>query len=264
MKNKDLINNKLQLSGFNNLTKSLGFNIYDFFYTTADNDRKFYLNYLDTYYSAEALRNILRKVAHEIGAHVLATSLQDYKPMGASVSLLIAEEENENTIEKESMCLLHLDKSHIVAHTYPDIDEATGVSVVRVDIDLATCGQVIPLSALDTLINAFKSNVVVLDYRVRGFTRDAIGCKHYLDHPIASIEDFISPDIKEKYDVKNSNLSSENIFYSKMIIKKKYFNHHYHFVDDLSVREKLGEKIEPHVVDRLYQEMMSIYNRKIN
>ncbi|SUI46157.1 S-adenosylmethionine decarboxylase proenzyme precursor [Serratia marcescens] len=38
-----------------------------------------------------------------------------------------------------------------------------------------------------------------MDYRVRGFTRDVNGVKHYIDHEINSIQNFMSEDIKALY-----------------------------------------------------------------
>jgi hypothetical protein len=35
-----------------------------------------------------------------------------------------------------------------------------------------------------------------MDYRVRGFTRDVKGKKHYIDHKINSIQDFLAKNIR--------------------------------------------------------------------
>jgi S-adenosylmethionine decarboxylase len=44
----------------------------------------------------------------------------------------------------------HLDKSHLTVHTYPEFHPELDISTFRVDIELATCGKVSPLSALNT------------------------------------------------------------------------------------------------------------------
>ena len=82
---------KLKLRGFNNLTKSLSFNIYDICYARSREDRNEYLAYIDEVYNSERLENILRGVAEIISARILNVSTQDYDPMGASVAILIAE-----------------------------------------------------------------------------------------------------------------------------------------------------------------------------
>jgi len=38
-----------------------------------------------------------------------------------------------------------------------------------------------------------------MDYRVRGFTRNVRGMKHYIDHQIDSIQNFIAKEMKDKY-----------------------------------------------------------------
>ena len=74
---------KLKLFGFNNLTKTLSFNMYDICYASAEQERKKYIAYIDEQYSAERLTQILNKVADTIGAIVLNTAQQDYDPHGA-------------------------------------------------------------------------------------------------------------------------------------------------------------------------------------
>ena len=54
---------KLKLFGFNNLTKTLSFNMYDICYASAEQERKKYIAYIDEQYSAERLTQILNKVA---------------------------------------------------------------------------------------------------------------------------------------------------------------------------------------------------------
>lgn len=59
---------KLKLYGFNNLTKSLSFNIYDICYTKSDEDRKKYIEYIDEQYNSTRLTKILSDVTEMIGA----------------------------------------------------------------------------------------------------------------------------------------------------------------------------------------------------
>ena len=76
----------------------------------------------------------------------------------------------------------HLDKSHVTVHTYPEYHPDTCLATFRVDIDVATCGEITPLSTLDYLIGSFDSDIITMDYRVRGFTRDVAGKKLFMDH----------------------------------------------------------------------------------
>jgi len=90
---------RLRLQGFNNLTKSLSFNIYDICYASSEEQRQRYIEYIDEVYNAERLTQILTEVANIIGANVLNVARQEYDPHGASVSSLISE---EPTSEKKS------------------------------------------------------------------------------------------------------------------------------------------------------------------
>ncbi|MEE8429609.1 MAG: S-adenosylmethionine decarboxylase, partial [Gammaproteobacteria bacterium] len=81
-------NPKLKLHGFNNLTKTLSFNIYDICYAKSLQQRREYIEYIDEAYNAERLTKILSDVAGIIGANILNIARQDYEPEGASVTML--------------------------------------------------------------------------------------------------------------------------------------------------------------------------------
>ncbi|MBI4356434.1 MAG: adenosylmethionine decarboxylase [Gammaproteobacteria bacterium] len=223
---------KIKLHGFNNLTKSLNFNLYRVCYTQTPPQKEAFIQKMDEEYNAHRLTEILCTVAERIGADVLNIAKQDYEPQGASATLLIAEEPVQyakkynlppyllsNYTPKQEVVVAHLNKSHIAVHTYPETHPKTEVSTFRADIDVATCGVVSPLRALDYLLQAFDSDLATIDYRIRGFTRDQMGQKHYIDHTISSIQDFICPDIKNKYEFTDSNLIEENLFHTKLVIK---------------------------------------------
>jgi S-adenosylmethionine decarboxylase len=84
---------KLKLYGFNNLTKSLSFNIYDICYAKTPEDKKKYIEYIDEQYNSSRLTEILTNVTEIIGAKVLNIAKQDYEPQGASVTFMISEKE---------------------------------------------------------------------------------------------------------------------------------------------------------------------------
>ena len=219
---------KLQLYGFNNLTKSLSFNLYDICYTRTPQQRDEYLRYIDEEYSGTRLTGILTNVAEMIGAHVLNVAQQDYEPQGASVTILIAEDEvntetivyNPNGTVQPETILAHLDKSHITVHTYPESHPDQGISTFRADIDVSTCGRISPLTALNYLINSFSSDMVIIDYRVRGFTREKKKKKLFIDHKINSIQNYISKETRDEYQMVDVNVYQDNIFHTKMILKE--------------------------------------------
>lgn len=226
------LENKLKLYGFNNLTKTLSFNIYDVCYAKSEREQKDYIAYIDEQYNSERLTKILCDVTEIIGAHVLNVSKQDYEPQGASVTILISEESmpvyrvdkscNKGEIDilktRESV-VGHLDKSHVTVHTYPEYHPDNCIATFRVDIDVSTCGQVSPLNALNYLISSFDSDIITTDYRVRGFTRDVDGKKLFMDHEITSIQDYIDDATLRKYDAIDVNVYQANIFHTKLLIK---------------------------------------------
>ena len=84
---------------------------------------------------------------------------------------------------------------------------------------MSTCGLISPLKALNYLIHSFASDIVMLDYRVRGFTRDIDGIKHYIDHEISSIQNYLSEDTQDAYQMVDVNVYQENTFHTKMLLK---------------------------------------------
>ena len=209
---------KLKLYGFNNLTKALSFNIYDVCYAKTPREQKDYIAYIDQQYNSERLTRILTSLTDMIGARVLSISQQDYDPQGASVTLLIAED-SMVPVQGETQ-VAHLDKSHVTVHTYPEYHPETCLATFRVDIDVATCGEITPLSTLDYLIGSFDSDIITMDYRVRGFTRDVDGKKLFMDREIRSIQDYISKETLRRYDVVDINVYEANLFHTKMMLKE--------------------------------------------
>ena len=215
---------KIKLYAFNNLTKTLSFNIYDVCYAKSEREQKDYIAYIDEQYNSERLTKILCDVTDIIGANVLSISKQDYDPQGASVNLMISDESMIPSQPPVSHItadevMLHLDKSHVTVHTYPEYHPDNAISTFRVDICVSTCGKISPLKALDYLIGSFDSDIITADYRVRGFTRDLDGKKLFIDHDITSIQDFIDRKTLEKYDAIDVNVYQSNIFHTRMLIK---------------------------------------------
>ena len=279
---------KLKLQGFNNLTKTLSFNIYDVCYARTERQRHEYIRYIDERYNAERLTAILTHVARIIGANILNVARQDYEPQGASVTMLIAEDPVETDRvglsqeeapgprpgdftapaaaagdgdddlpwpRKESV-VAHLDKSHITVHTYPEAHPDNGIATFRADLDVSTCGRISPLKALNYLIHSFESDILTIDYRVRGFTRDVTGKKFFIDHKIHSIQNFIDEDVRDRYQLTDVNVYQENIFHTKMLINAVALDN-YLFglgIDDLDAEEteKVGKRVRREMLEIFY------------
>ncbi len=259
------MNNKLALYGFNNLTKSLSFNIYDVCYAKTAREQRDYIEYIDEQYNSDRLVSILRNVTEMIGAHVLSVSKQDYEPQGASATILLEEEKmvearsgelTEEILSKGDVTLAHLDKSHITVHTYPEYHPDTSIATFRVDIDIATCGEITPLSTLDYLIGSFDSDIITMDYKVRGFTRSLDGKKLFMDHHITSIQDYIDESTLKRYDAMDVNVYQSNIFHTKMLIKEIDLQN-YLFKTDVY---ELPPTTRLDITKNLRQEMIEIFS----
>jgi S-adenosylmethionine decarboxylase len=211
---------KLKLSGFNNLTKVLSFNLYDFCITFNEQQRSEYINYINERYSAENITMIAQKICSIIDAEVLGISKQNYAPVGASSMVLMSDVKGAGCPIKGSDVSMHLDKSHITAHTYPDAADPNGICSFRVDIDIATCGEIIPLNAINYLFESFCTDVVYVDYVIRGYTRLEDGSKIYNDQYFNSIQDFINQETLELFEFRTDlNMPKENIWQTKLKVK---------------------------------------------
>ncbi len=356
----------LQLYGFNNLTKTLSFNIYDVCYAETEEEKREYIEYIHGQYNSERLTGILRNLTDIIGAHILNLSKQDYTPQGASVSILIAEAplkdheidptNNRGVLEvpdtasqancealgkasqasceasgkasqanceasgkasqanceapgkasqanceapgkvsqanceasgkasqanceasgkaNQAICEVgekanlskletpataiqaHLNTSHVSVHTFPESHPSRSISTFRVDIDVSTCGRVTPLVALDYLIGNFESDIITIDYRVRGFTRNTVGTKLFNDYPVRSIQDFISVETLDDYNTMDVNVYHSNLYHTRMILREIDLDR---YIFNRDVHE-IGESEQAEIRQALEREMLEIYN----
>lgn len=246
--------NKLKLYGFNNLTKSLSFNIYDVCYAKTPREQKKYIAYIDEQYNSERITGIMTSLAERIGATVLSVSRQDYDPQGASVTFLIAE--SSMIPAGGDAVVAHLDKSHVTVHTYPEYHPETSIATFRVDVDVATCGEITPLSTLDYLIGSFDSDIITMDYRVRGFTRNVGGEKLFIDHRIRSIQDYIDPATLRRYDAVDINVYQANLFHTKMLVKEMDLQNYLFNTEAM----ELPPVTRLEILNSLRREMIEIFN----
>lgn len=161
-------NECLSFHGFNNLAKSLDLNLYIVKRTVNDEERKDFITCIDERFNSSGLRKLMEEICSDIDATILDVSTYDYDPHGASALILLAEED----INLHQKTAAHLDKSHISLHTYPEHHQSVGISTFRLDITMSTCGNISPLSVMDKVFSFFEPHIAILDYRVRGYTRD--------------------------------------------------------------------------------------------
>ena len=152
----------------------------------------------------------------------------------------------------------HLDKSHICVHTYPESHPEGGLCTFRADIEVSTCGVISPLKALNYLIHQLESDIVTIDYRVRGFTRDIEGKKLFMDHHITSIQDFIDPATLDRYDAYDVNVYQSNLFHTRMLLKEVDLQNYLFNTDIYELPPKTRLKIH----SDLRREMIEIFSGK--
>ncbi|WP_116192491.1 adenosylmethionine decarboxylase [Paenibacillus taihuensis] len=263
---------RITLHGFNNLTKSLSFNMYDICFTKTKEEREAYIKYIDQQYNADRLTAILKSVADIIGAYVLNVAKQDYEPQGASVTMLVSEGPIEQAPEESfeespgplpKAVVAHLNTSHITVHTYPEYHPDEGISTFRADIDVSTCGEISPLKALNYLIHSFDTDIMTVDYRVRGFTRDINGYKLFIDHDISSIQNYIPAEVKDLYQMIDVNVYQENIFHTKCKLREFDLNNYLfgYTKDTLSKEEQLEiEKSVKWEMDEIFYGKNMVFN----
>jgi S-adenosylmethionine decarboxylase len=251
----------IKLSGFNNLTKILSFNLYDFCVTLSEEQRQEYVAYIHEKFNADKILAISEEICNLIKAEILSVAKQDYDPVGASGIVLMSDlmgggwEQNLNQ-PKTPAVACHLDKSHITAHTYPDASDPNGICTFRVDFDIATCGDIIPLKAINILFEAFECDVVVIDYVVRGYTRLEDGRKIYNDHHFNSIQDFINPQILNNYQFRSDiNMPHDNIWQTKLRIREDFSPERY-----LLRPEDHTNPLVPEKMNLLMKEMREVFH----
>lgn len=255
---------KYKLQGFNNLTKTLSISFYNIYYIP-DNNTGLFQSYIFDKYNSEKLSYLLSDITKLIDANILNIAKQDYDPHGASVNLLISEGINPVVhIDRScnqgviSPCHMvgHLDKSHITVHTYPDIHLSSGIATIRIDIDISTCGEISSLKAINYLIQELNSDIMIIDYRIRGYTRDINGNKIFSDHRIDCIEQYIHDSLISLYNIHTTRNDKEiNSYYLKLY--RNRISVHSHIIPN---KESFSNKENQLITQLISKEIKDILN----
>ncbi len=208
---------KITLYGFNNLTKSLSFSLYKLHYIACDDELRDYNRFINATYNSQKLKALLTRICHAIGGNVLNVAKQDYQPQGASVTLMISEESEPQSL------IAHLDKSHLCIHTYPEESPQNNLAVFRADLELSTCGVISPLKVVNEIIERFNPDIADIDYRVRGMTRNKQGQMLFNDGKINQLSEHLNHHLITHYTYQENSIQSQNLFHCKLKRKKLQF-----------------------------------------
>ena len=244
LKNSD---DKISLYGFNNLTKNLSFSLYKLHYLADADSQDLYNQYISDHFNANKLKEILSGISDVIGGNILSIAQQDYQPQGASVTLMISEE-----IQPQSL-VAHLDKSHLCVHTYPEDKPKNGIAVFRADIELSTCGVISPLKVINSLIEAFDVDIAEIDFRIRGMTRNHLGNMLFNDGEINNISDFLSEDIFDSYQLEETNSPKLKLYHTRLIRKDIHIDNCVFKTPTLIIPEADHQKITDDIKSQLQQ-----------
>lgn len=203
-----MITDILQMSELplvNQLTQNLNLNGYLAYYSDTMEWQDFLIE-KNTLMSKENLSQLAVLLAEKLGATVLNIASQDFQPVGASTSLLIA-----NT-------LAHLDSSHISFHSYLSQVENSAIQICRLDIDISTCGETDTLIILEDILAKFSFDFFSVDYKVRGISQQKAESFYFGGSPI-SIKDYIQQQCLD-YDIQieQTNLVSRSLY--SVLVKK--------------------------------------------
>lgn len=212
---------KRVLKNFNNLSKRIAYNIYFISNLEEEKDKNTFISKMNTIFNAKKLSEFSQDLAKILDADVLNVSYFDYYPFGASSNSLICNKyESDNYLICSECVSVHLDKSHISIHTYPEKIDDIDIVTFRIDIELSTCGEILPLTAIDFVINFFKADVYVVEYSIRGYTRDKCGKKIFIDEKLKPLKDYISKSAKTDYNMFSE--VSPRMNYAYLIASKNF------------------------------------------
>jgi S-adenosylmethionine/arginine decarboxylase-like enzyme len=148
------------------VTRTLAVNACQLEYESAPGSIKESLAATNSHFCADRLERLLNDIVTLLQAEVLGQSSTHYEPEGASATVLIGQGD---------AALFHLDKSHLAVHTYFEASEQSSWGSFRCELELSTCGTLPVEELLGRISQEFDFEVLMLDYKVRGFKRDDKG-----------------------------------------------------------------------------------------
>ncbi len=243
MKNKIIYKNY-------NINKNIYISIYNIYYVSSKNIYKYYIKYINNTYNNNKLINLIKNISKITNSKILNI----YKINNE----LKFNKKNKNINKIKNILLSYLyNNNNICIYTYIENYSKNKIYTIRTDINIYSCGLISPLIYINNIITFFKSDIININYIINGFNKNINSKKHFIDKKFNSIKNFINKNIKQKYDFLDLNIYQENLYNTKMIIKK--INIKNYIFKNLFKKYILNEKKKKKITKLILKEIYNIY-----
>ncbi len=247
---------KNKIYNSDNLIKNLNLYIYKIYYINFIKNKKIIFNYFKKKYNKIKIKNIIKKILKIINYKIINLYIKKNNFKKINIIILIKKIKKKNN--KNNNIISNINKNYIFINIYQENNFKKNIIIIKIDINIYIYGSTTVLKLINYLISKFKSDLIIIDYKIRGFSINIKNKKIFIDNKINSIQNFISKKNKNIYDLIDINIYNENIFYTKMIKKKININKNILYIKKLNLNKKKKKKI----IKIIWKEIKEIYYRK--
>ncbi len=238
---------KKNINIYNNISKQLNLCIYKIYYFNKKNKKKI-LNFFNKKYNFDNLKKIFKNISLIINNKILN---------------IYEKKEYYNNKKNEKNKILYniislLNKSHIYIYIYYNYIKDK-IFIIKIDLEIYTYDIYSPtLKTINYLISKFKSDIIIINYKIYEIIKNNKKKKIFINYKINSLQNFISKKYKNIYDLSDINLYKENIFQTKIIVKKINIKNNI-FNYKKTNFNKIKKK---HILKSLWKKFKKIYYKK--
>lgn len=194
----------IKIEGINYLIKTLSINLYDVYYYV--NDKDLGIKLIEDKYSINKIITMMTELLNNNGFEII--KVFDKKDNNQQyITFHFSKNQDE-----ELICC-----NQIQIHTHYDENDKNNLLVAHMDITEIVRGDNIALEILESVIEIFDADVVLVDYHVRGYVTDNAGRKFFNDSEIYSLKDYINTNVISKYEAYDMNMVQSNSYHTKMV-----------------------------------------------
>ncbi len=238
---------KIKLYKLNNSVNKLNLYIYKLKYISNNEELYNYIEYINKKYNYNKLLYVLKNIINSIKTKKNKIFKINHYIKKYNIKKIIK-------IKKKNILLnnilLYFKKDFF--YIYTDLKYKKNIFYFKIDIEIHINNDISFLNSINYLINKFNSDIIIIDYKIRGF--NISNKKIFNNFKFNSIQNFINKDIKKKYDLFDINLYKENIFNTKIIIKeinlKKYLLNKYNIKNKNKIYKSIFKGIQKIYVNK--------------